>query len=101
MTAILRGFSRKLLAQTRGVIQTNRVPRARHNSGVKGKSCAVPGGLESLSHATHGSTTPTRATPARVGGPGETVGHHLSRPRRSGCARLPNIPSPTTWDERA
>src|SRR5271157_3109760 len=69
MTAILRGFSRKLLAQTRGVIQTNRVPRARHNSGVKRKSCAVPGGLESLSHATHGSTTPTRATPARVGGP--------------------------------
>src|ERR1039457_7296020 len=30
---------------------------------------AVPGGLDSLSHATHGSTTPTRTTPARAGDP--------------------------------
>src|SRR5271157_3200061 len=62
---------------------------------------AVPGGLGFLFHATHGSTTPTRATLARVGDPGETVGYHLPRPMRSGCARLPNIPSPTKWDERA
>jgi hypothetical protein len=40
-------------------------------------------GLGFLLHATHRSTTPTRATPARFGGPGATVGYHLSRPRRS------------------
>jgi len=43
----------------------------------------VPGGLGFLFHATHGSTTPTRAKPARIGGPGETVGYHLPRPGRS------------------
>ena len=52
----------------------------------KAKSCAVPGGLGFLPHATHRSTTPTRAKAARFGGPGETVGYHLS-PAAAGSGR--------------
>jgi hypothetical protein len=56
--------------------------KAADKDGVPGR----PRGLDSLFTPTHRSTTPTRATAARVGDPVETVGYRLSRPRRWGYA---------------
>src|ERR1039457_5048682 len=49
--------------------------------------CAVPGGLDSLSYADPPVNHPNPHDASAGRGPGETVGYHLSRPRRSGSAR--------------